>query len=63
MAAAAILFLLDLSQKVIRSEIPREQPYQFISYGAHKIFRRPFRKMAAYGLVQKKTNGMNCPGT
>ena len=29
MAAAAILFLMDLSQKLIRSsEIPREQPYQ-----------------------------------
>ena len=50
MAAAAILFLLDSSQKLFRSsEIPREQPYQiwmqskqrFISYGAHKLFRRP----------------------
>ena len=29
MAAAAILFLMDSSQKVIKSsEIPREQPYQ-----------------------------------
>ena len=62
MAAAAILFLLDLSQKLIRpSEIPREQPYQiwmqsnqrFISYGAYKLFRRPSWKMASYGLVPK----------
>ena len=51
MAAAAILFLMDSSQKIIRSsEIPREQPYQiwmqskqrFISYRAHKLFRRAF---------------------
>ena len=63
MAAAAILFLMDLSQKLTRSsEIPKEQPYKiwmqsnqrFISYGANKLFRRPFSKMAAYGLVQKK---------
>ena len=72
MAAAAILFLLDSSQKLIRSsEIPREQPYEiwmqskqrFISYGAHKLFRRPSWKMAAYGLVPNKIYGMNCPGT
>ena len=46
MAAAAVLFLMDLSEKLIRSsEIPREQPYQiwmqykkqFMSYGAHKL--------------------------
>ena len=63
MAAAAILFLMDSFQKFIRSsEIPREQPYQiwmqsnqqFISYGAHKLLRRPSWKMAAYGLVPKK---------
>ena len=62
MAAAALLFLMDSSLMVARlSEIPREQPYQiwmqskqrFISYGAHKLFRRPSWKMAAYGLVQK----------
>ena len=50
MAAAAIFFLMDSSQKLIRSqEIPREQPYQilmqtnqrFMSYRAHKLFRRP----------------------
>ena len=47
MAAAAILFLMDSSQKLIRSsEIPREQPYQiwmqicFISYRAHKHMAR-----------------------
>ena len=59
MAATAILFLMDSSQKLIRSsEIPREQPYQIwmqsnqrlISY-AHKLFRRPSLKMAAYGVV------------
>ena len=63
MAAAAILFLMDSSQKLIRSsEIAREQPYQiwmqpnqrFISYRAHKLFRRLSWKMAAYGLVPKK---------
>ena len=41
---------MDSSQKLIKSsEIPREQPYQilmqsnqpFISYRAHKLFRRP----------------------
>ena len=46
MAATAILFLMDLSQKLIRSsEIPGEQPCQikmqsyqrFISYRAHKV--------------------------
>ena len=51
MDAAAILFLMDWSQKLIRSsEITREQPYQiwmqsnqrFISYRAHKLFRQPF---------------------
>ena len=72
MAAAAILFLMDSSQKLIKSsEIPREQPYQiwmqskqrFMSYGAHKLFRRPSWKMTAYGLVQNKIYGMNCPGT
>ena len=31
---------------------------RFISYGAHKRFRRPSWKMAAYGLVPKKTYGM-----
>ena len=55
MAASAILFLMDSSQKLIRaSELHREQPYQiwmqsnqrFISYGAHKLFRRPSLKMA-----------------
>ena len=63
MAAAAILFLMDSSQKLTRSsKIPRKQPMQiwmqskqrFISYGAHKLFRRPSWKMAAYGLVKKK---------
>ena len=67
MAAAAIvfngLFLMDSSQKLIRSsEIPRSQPYQiqmqsnqgFISYRAHKLLRRPSWKMAVYGLVPKK---------
>ena len=64
MAVAAILFLMHSSQKLFRSsEIPREQPYQmqynqrFISYRAHKLFRRPSWKMAAYGLVQKKIMG------
>ena len=55
MAAAAILFLMDSSQKLIRSsEIAREQPYQiwmqskqrFISYLAHKLF-----KMAAAAIL------------
>ena len=50
MAEAAILFLIDSSQKLIRSsEKPREQPYQivmqsnqrFISYRAYNIFMRP----------------------
>ena len=72
MAVAAILFLMGPFQKLIRSsEIPREQPYQivmqsnqrFISYGAHKLFRRPSWEMAAYGLVPQKIYGMNCPGT
>ena len=72
MAAAAILFLMDLSQKLNKSsEIPKEQPYQiwmqsnqrFISYRAHKLFRRPSWNMAAYGLVPKKLYGMNCPDT
>ena len=63
MAAAAILFLLDSLQKLIRSsELPREQPCQiwmqsnqrFISYRAHKLFKRPSWKMAAYGLVPQK---------
>ena len=63
MAAAAILFLMDSSQNLIRpSEIPRKQPYQiwmqsnqrFISYRAHKLFRRPSWKMAAYDLVPPK---------
>ena len=66
LAAAAILFLMDSSQKFIRSSgIPRKQPYQiwmqfnlrFISYRAHKLFRRPSSKMAAYGLVPKKYMG------
>ena len=36
---------------------------RLISYGAHKLFRRPSWKMAAYGLVPKKNkHGMNCPG-
>ena len=48
MAAAAILFLKDLAQKLIRSsQIPREQLYQiwmqsnqrFIRYRAHRLFR------------------------
>ena len=52
-AAAAILFLMDSSQKLIRSsEIHRKQPYQicvqsnqrFISYRAHKLFRRRGKK-------------------
>ena len=64
MAAAANLFLMDLSQKLIKlSEILREQPYQiwlqsnqrFRSYRAHKL-------LAAYGLVPKKY-GKNCSGT
>ena len=47
MAVAAILFLMDSSEKLIRAlEIPKEQPYQiwmqsnqrFISYHAHKLF-------------------------
>ena len=50
MAATAIFFLMDSSQKLIRSsEIPGEQPYQiwmqsnqrFISYHADKLFSRP----------------------
>ena len=54
MAAAAIWYLMDSSQKLIRSsQLHREQPYQiwmqsnqrFISYGAYKL----------YGLVPKKT--------
>ena len=58
-------FLMDPSQKLIRSsEIPRE-PYQiwmqsnqrFISYRAHKLFMWPSWKMAAYGLVSKKIYG------
>ena len=66
MASAAILFLMDSSQKfIISSGIPREQPYQiwmqsnlrFKSYRAHKLFRRPSSKMAAYGLVPKKYMG------
>ena len=52
-------------------KVSREQPYQiwmqsnqrFISYRAHKLFRRPSWKMAAYGLGPKKLYGMNCPGT
>ena len=72
MAAAAILFLMDPSQKLIRSsEIPGEQPYQikmqsnqrFISYRARKLFRRPSWKMAAYGSVPEKIYGMDGPGT
>ena len=62
LAAAAILFSMDASQKLFRSsELPREQPYQiwmqsnqrFISYRANKLLRRPSWKMAAFGLVQK----------
>ena len=66
-AAEAFLFLLDSSKKLIRSsDIPREQPYQiirmqsnqqFISYRAHKLFRRPTWKMAAYGMVPNKYMG------
>ena len=61
MAVAAILFLMDSSQKLIRSsEIPREQSYQiwmqskqqFISYRTHKLFRRPsFFQMAAAAIL------------
>ena len=63
MAVAAILFLIDYSQKLIKSsDIPREQSYniwmqsnqRFISYGAHKLFRWQSWKMVAYGLVPKK---------
>ena len=43
MALAAILFLMDPSQKLIRSsEIPREQPYQIwmqIQATVHKLLR------------------------
>ena len=73
MAAAAILFLMDTSQKVIRSsEIPREKKHTkfecnptnvCIRYHAHKLLRRPSGKMAAYGLVSQKIYWMNCPGT
>ena len=72
MAVAAILFSQDPFQKLIRSsEIPGEQPYQilmqsnqlFLSYRAHKLFRRPSWKMVSYGLVGKKIYGKNCPGT
>ena len=50
MAVAAILFLKDPSQKLIKSsKIPREQldqilmqsNQQFIRYRAYKLFRRP----------------------
>ena len=62
-AAAAILFLKDPSQKVIRaSEIPREQLYKiwlqsnqrFISYCAHKLYWRPSSKTTVYDSVPPK---------
>ena len=66
MAAAAILFSMDSSQKLIRSsEIAREQPYQiwmksnqrFKSYPAHKLFGRPSWKIEVFGSVQKNIWG------
>ena len=63
MAAVAILFSKDLSQKIIRSaKIPRKQPYQiwkqsnkrFISYRAHKLFGRLSWKMEVFGSVPPK---------
>ena len=53
-------------KKVIRSsEVPSEQPHKiwmqsnqlFLSYGAHKLFKWPSWKMAAYGLVSKNNMG------
>ena len=46
-------------------KVPREQPYQmlkqynqrFISYRAHKLFRRPPWKMFFFGPVPKKYMG------
>ena len=62
-----ILFLMDSVNQIIRSsEIHIEQPYQIwmqsISYRAHRLFRWPSWKMAAYGLVPKKYMGWIAQG-
>ena len=60
MAAAAILFLKDPSQKLIRSsKIPREEllmqsNQRFIRHRAHKLFRLASWKMAVYGVLHHK---------
>ena len=69
MAAAAILFLKDPSQKLIRSsKIPREQPYQIWKQSNQRLscpqaFWAAILENGDFWLSAKKINGKNCPVT